>query len=213
MRNKLGNAFFFDPVPSVRRVVFIATPHLGSSYARRCIGRATSSLVRPDPKDEDLHRQLVLSNPGVFTGQMRSRLPNSVDLLEPENRVLLAISKLRFSSQVRYHSIIGTGYHMRGGDGDKVVLVKSAEQAGASSQKLVVAKHTEVHRKPESAAELTRILIENMSSSPIVAPPSPAPAGLAPIRMAPPNPNGPIPIASGFRLLPDPDTPIVSARN
>ncbi|MCP4189809.1 MAG: alpha/beta hydrolase [Planctomycetaceae bacterium] len=213
IKDRLGNAFFFDPVPCVRRVVFIATPHLGSSYARRCIGRVTSSLVKPDPSQVELHRKLILANPGVFTGQMRSRIANSVDLLEPDNRLLLAISRLRYSSQVRYHSIIGTGYHMKGGEGDKVVLVKSAEQAGAASQKLVVAKHSEVHRTPQAAAELTRILIENMSSSPIVAPPTPADPGQPPLRMAPPNPAGPVPIASGFRLLPDPETPVVSARN
>ena len=38
-RKQLERIFFFDPQPSVTRVVFVGTPHRGSSWARRSIGR------------------------------------------------------------------------------------------------------------------------------------------------------------------------------
>ena len=217
LRSKLSEAFFFDPVPFVQRVVFIATPHLGSNYAQRTLGRVTSCLVKPSPQDVEAHRRLIADNPGVFSGQFRKRVPNSVDLLEPENRILLAIYKLRYSPQVKYHSIIGTGYHMKGGEGDKVVLVESAEQAGAASQNLVVARHSEIQRNPNTANDLIRIMTENLSSSPIVAPPSPPTSGppinilfassatVSPAIVAPP------PVVTGFRLIPNPETPALSA--
>src|SRR5262249_19496829 len=45
----LHAAFFFEPSPHVSRVVFIGTPHRGSVFARRPIGRIGSLLVSPPP--------------------------------------------------------------------------------------------------------------------------------------------------------------------
>ena len=41
----LRDSFYFQPVPSVRRVVFIGTPHRGSPWARRLVARAAAALV------------------------------------------------------------------------------------------------------------------------------------------------------------------------
>ena len=45
-RDELYKMFFFEPLPSVKRVVFIGTPHLGSFWAESLYGRLGSSLVR-----------------------------------------------------------------------------------------------------------------------------------------------------------------------
>ena len=46
---RLRRNFFFEPSPFVRRVVFIGTPHGGSSVASQCVGRVASSYVKPAP--------------------------------------------------------------------------------------------------------------------------------------------------------------------
>ena len=41
----LRRSMFFTPVPSVKRVVFLATPHGGSFISGGWIGRLTSKLI------------------------------------------------------------------------------------------------------------------------------------------------------------------------
>ncbi len=155
----IDRLFFFEPVSSVRRVVFIGTPHQGSSIARRFVGRVTSSLVRVTEKDDDSHDQLVANNPGVFTRELRGRIPNSVDLLEPESGVLRAIYTLRVSQHVSLHSIIGTGRPIIGsGAADGVVPVSSARHPGVLSELLVNELHQNLQRNQRSVNELFRIM-------------------------------------------------------
>jgi pimeloyl-ACP methyl ester carboxylesterase len=158
-RLRLERLFFFEPVPSVRRVVFIGTPHQGSSIARRWAGRVTSSLVRVTEKDDDSHARLIENNPGVFTREIRGQIPNSVDLLEPQSGVLRSIYRLRVSKSVQLHSIIGTGRPLIGsGAGDGVVPVSSARHPGASSELLVNELHQNLQKNAKSINELFRIL-------------------------------------------------------
>ena len=44
-RSAVARLLYFEPEPSIRRVVFIAAPHRGSNAANRMIGRLSSSLV------------------------------------------------------------------------------------------------------------------------------------------------------------------------
>ena len=48
-RAALDQLLFFHPLPYVRRVVFIATPHQGSRLANGVVGRFFSGRVRPPP--------------------------------------------------------------------------------------------------------------------------------------------------------------------
>jgi hypothetical protein len=69
---------------------------------------------------------------------------------------------------VRLHSIIGTGgTRLIGEPGDGIVPVSSARQAGACSELLVPARHTELHHDPATMAELQRILRQHAAQSPL----------------------------------------------
>ncbi len=93
-RIELATAFFFEPSECVSSVIFMATPHRGSNYARRLIGRVGSSLVRTTEAQRQEHDKLVRCNPGVFKQEVRKRIPTSIDLLDPDSSLLKAINEL-----------------------------------------------------------------------------------------------------------------------
>lgn len=163
-RRTLTEALFFEPSPSVSRVVFIGTPHRGSALAQLAIGRIGSLLVREPPEVRERHRQVIAANPGVFSRELQRRYPTSVDLLNPSSNLLLAISCLPITPHVQYHSIIGTGCWMIGnGDSDGVVPVDSARLRGATTEMLVTDRHTELPQDPIVIDEIFRILREHAS--------------------------------------------------
>lgn len=158
-RRDLHEAFYFQPSPDIRRVIFIGTPHAGSTWARRPVGRLGSFLVEPTPGTVARHAMLVDNNPGVFVDEFRKRFPTSIDLLEPESQLLAATIRLPFSPYVKLHSIVGTGKQMRNGEpGDGVVPVSSARLHGVVSETFLDAVHDSLHRDPETVAEVVRIL-------------------------------------------------------
>ncbi len=156
---QLASSFFFEPSPGVSRVIFMATPHRGSAFATRAIGRLGSSLVR-EPDDRRMaHRQLIVSNPGVFSDEVSERIPTSIDLLEPESQLLQTIGQLPAACHVQMHSIIGnrccTLLH---GRSDGVVPVSSAKESRSITERMVKATHTGVKQHPESIHEVITIL-------------------------------------------------------
>ncbi len=163
---ELAERCYFDPQPAVRRVIFIATPHAGSSFAARGVGRISSALVEPAPEDSARHAELVAANPGVFTEKFEHRVPTSIDILEPDDATLQAIRTLRMASCVKLHSIIGTGHPaLTGNPGDGVVPVDSARHPCVESERYVDAIHTSILRNPEAQAEIRRILCEHLQAA------------------------------------------------
>ncbi len=166
-RANLADAFFFTPSPDITRVIFIATPHRGSAYARRCIGRLSSSLVEGPPQWRTRQEQLVRDNPGAFREELSKGIPTSVDLLEPSSEILAATNRIYFRPGVQLHSIIGDDrWTLTEGRSDGVVAVSSARLLGVQSERFVDARHTDVQRHPETVQEVTRILFEHAAFCP-----------------------------------------------
>jgi pimeloyl-ACP methyl ester carboxylesterase len=162
MQKRLEDDFFFDPSPLVSRVVFIGTPHHGSSMARRVIGRAASNLVKSLGSEEEEYRQLMDANPDFFYEYIQRSPPTSVDLLEPANPFLEALACMPVSRRVELHSIIGTGGSVLAGEpGDGVVPVSSAHLDGVCSELIVPVRHEKLHHDEATLAELSRILREH----------------------------------------------------
>jgi pimeloyl-ACP methyl ester carboxylesterase len=158
-RASLVESFFFEPVPQVSRVVFIGTPHAGSPWANRPVGRLGSKLVQEPEIMRARREQLINDNPGVFSPEFSRRVPTSIDLLKPDSLLLRATDSLPISRRVSFHTIYGSGYWMLGGgNSDRVVPVNSSILPGAISDKPVHAKHTKLNRNPTSIDELFCIL-------------------------------------------------------
>jgi pimeloyl-ACP methyl ester carboxylesterase len=158
-RAELGSAFFFGPSPDIRRVIYIATPHRGSSDATRCIGRISSALVEERPDWVARHEQLVRDNPCAFRDELRRGIPTSVDLLEPQSCILQATNTLPYNQGVALHSIIGDDrWSPIQGRSDGVVAVSSARIAGVQSELFVDARHSGVQRDSNTVREVICIL-------------------------------------------------------
>jgi pimeloyl-ACP methyl ester carboxylesterase len=157
-RHLLEEALFFNHRPEVKRVIFISTPHRGSKLASGWIGRIGASLIRTPQFLASIYasaKPIEIADPAAR--ELR-RVPNSVDTLEPNDRFVLAVSKLPIAPGVPYHSIIGD----RGrGDGpnssDGVVPYWSSHLDGAQSELIVPSDHMAL-RNPQAIREVERIL-------------------------------------------------------
>lgn len=158
-RDFVRNAFFFEPSPFIKRIVFIATPHDGSGLASRGVGRLASVTVQAPPEASKIHDEVVMLNPGGFWPYFEKKLPTTVDILEPTAPLLRAVRGLRIPCWVTTHSIIGKSHHSPlAGPDDCVVPVASARIEDACSELVVPASHTKVHHHPDTVEELKRIL-------------------------------------------------------
>lgn len=166
VRQFVAPLFFFEPLPFVKRVVFIATPHAGSSLASRAVGRVASVTVRQPPEIRAIHEEIAAANPGVFQGDFENSVPTTVDILEPDSTILQAIKELRTPCWVTTHSVIGTAHQSLTGDADDcVVPASSARLPGTVSEIEVPATHTKVHHQPATVSELERILTQHLHES------------------------------------------------
>ncbi len=165
-RGQLREVFFFRPLPFVKRVVFIGTPHRGASLASRGIGRVTSALAHQSTEADERHRRLVADNPGVFVNWMQRRIPSSVDLLKPDNPLLSTMEKLPVAPDVKLGSIIGVSkLNTPNKPGDGVVLLASAQLPHVASEKLVSESHEQLHRAATTLIEIERLLQEHLQDT------------------------------------------------
>ncbi len=160
-REELQRIFYFEQEPFIRRVVFLATPHHGSSLSPSPPAQLLSRLVQLPKRLLAATRDAREENPGLMRGDT-DQLPTSIDLLSPGSPALELLAHRPAPSGVRYHSIIGvlTGHGKDSSDG--VVPYTSAHVDGAASEVLVPAFHTDVQHHPRSVQEVRRILYEHL---------------------------------------------------
>ncbi len=159
VKTMVGRNYFFEPLPFVKRVVYVATPHRGSALAAVGVGRLASVTVRQPPELQAVHDLAVRLNPGLLRPDFERRLPTTIDVLRPESPSLQVLGRLRPACWVATHSVVGDVHvSVTGGRDDCVVPVASAHTPGALSEIAVPASHTRVHHHPTTIAELQRIL-------------------------------------------------------
>jgi pimeloyl-ACP methyl ester carboxylesterase len=150
--------FVFDPVPFVKRVVYIATPHLGSNWTVQPLGQFSRWLIELPKQVRDDWRVLVRRD---LRFNSPADPPTSLDHLTPGNPIINATASLREATAVSRHSIIGTGYLVPDGYlGDGVVPIVSARRHNVSSERFVRATHSGILRAPDAMTELIRLLRE-----------------------------------------------------
>ncbi len=166
-REKLRRAVFLEPLPFVKRVVFIATPHRGSylssGLARRLAARLVSLPGNLVSRSKDMFQLVAGSDIGRF---LHGRMPTSLDGMSPKNPGLLALADIPVVPGVTAHSIIaveGDGDYHKGRDG--VVAYTSAHVDYAQSEFIVRSYHTCLDQ-PATIEEVRRILHEHLKSLP-----------------------------------------------
>ncbi len=160
--DELKHYLFFEPVPFVRRVVFLATPHRGSELSLGVVGRVGNGLISDSDHIHNLLSRLVRDNPNAFDSRRFRRLPTSIETLEPNSKILKAIELMTPAKGMIFHSIIGSvrpGGEQDGTDG--VVPWTSSHFEGAVSERIVRSDHG-VQKSPEAIREVRRILLEHI---------------------------------------------------
>ena len=160
-RELLREAMFFDPVPNVKRVIFIATPHRGSYQATGWVLNLIRRFIQL-PGTLASRLQSLLFQP-AFAELRMGGLPTSVDNMSPGDPFLKALNDLPIDSHVTAHSIIAVlGEGPITGKTDGVVAYESAHVDGVESEKIVRSGHsTQSH--PETIEEVRRILREHIA--------------------------------------------------
>lgn len=150
-RKLLESMLIFHPDRRVRRVIFIATPHRGSSLADNC--SAFMAGLRPLLVHHrgDLPPYLVkLVDEGKFS---------SIRTLSKNSPALMTLSTL--PPQVPFHSIIGQRWPGPAATGsDNVVPYSSSHLDGARSELIVRSGHN-TFRHQKAVEEVRRILLEH----------------------------------------------------
>jgi pimeloyl-ACP methyl ester carboxylesterase len=158
----LQQAFCYKPVPEVRRVVFITTPHRGSPLASGRLREVGTRLCGGPSRFRQAREMLLASNKhDRFTLGFRGELPTSVNELAPGHALLLALCDLGIDPSVRAHSIIADLRDPPGpGATDGIVPYSSSHLDGVASESLVHGLHICLH-DPAVIREVRRILREH----------------------------------------------------
>lgn len=161
---RLQNNFIFSPPQGVTRIVYMVTPHRGSTFADNWIGRLGQRLIDlPSDMLEEVTRIATLSR-GMFLLnplQLKDEL-TSIRQLSPNSSLVKYMSELRGSPNVPVHSIIGDrGRNDTPNSSDGVVKYHSSHLDWSASEKIVPSGHS-VQDDPASAVELRRILREHL---------------------------------------------------
>jgi pimeloyl-ACP methyl ester carboxylesterase len=164
-REILQRTLFVTPLPFVKRLVFLATPHHGSvltvgGFAEWVAARLRNFIKMP------LKLAGVMSdlsaNPDAFvlsSADATPRLPTSLDQMNPRNPFLRTLASIPLAPGVAANSIIAvkdSGPVEEGGDG--VVNYTSAHIEGVESELVVQSAHS-LQDKPETVEEVRRILL------------------------------------------------------
>jgi pimeloyl-ACP methyl ester carboxylesterase len=160
-RELVTHATIFKPLPFVKRVVFIATPHGGSYQALGFLGRLGSWFVNLPGRFVKMNVELLtLQTQGLYMGTVGG-IPTSITNMTPGNPFIKNLGSVPIADGVVAHSIIAVdsdGPFKDGGDG--VVKYESAHIDGVASEKVVRSSHS-VQGNPETIQEVKRILIEH----------------------------------------------------
>jgi pimeloyl-ACP methyl ester carboxylesterase len=162
----LKNIMFFEHLPYVKRVVFIATPHRGSPMADEWYTRILSGMVDlpatvSDTTAKMAKGSLTESAAAAYT----KKSSNALSLLSPSSIYMQTTNKIPLRSDIPYHSIIGTRRPVMVGEGtsDGIVPYESSHLDFTESEKLVPSGHS-AHEHPLAIEEVKRILHEHINS-------------------------------------------------
>lgn len=162
-RQLLRRALVVEPLPYVRRVIFVSTPHRGSILVSGFIQSLGQRLIKTPAQLTQLGTKLATLNltagQSAQMKQLRGKVPTSVANMKPDNPFLNALHDLPLADGVVGHSIIAVkpGLDVPTGN-DGVVAYTSAHLDGMGSEFVVRDSHT-CQGNPVVVEEIRRILL------------------------------------------------------
>jgi pimeloyl-ACP methyl ester carboxylesterase len=165
-RELLQRSLFFEPLPFVRRVVFIATPHRGSY---RVGGRVNELLQRlitlPFAIISPLQEVVDRRPEAIATRGIENKVPRSTDNMDPDGSFVKTYASIPIAPGIIAHSIIAVGNPEDPQEewSDGVVKYDSAHIDGVASELIVHSGHSTQETSP-TIEEVRRILMENLKA-------------------------------------------------
>jgi len=139
----IRQAFCYEPVPEVRRLIFIATPHRGSPIDRGMVRDLGVRICDRASRFRAARATLLAQNESAFfLAGFRAENPTSAGELAWGHPLLLALSDLGIDPSVRSHSIIADLRNPPGpGASDGIVPYSSSHLECAASEMLFYGHH------------------------------------------------------------------------
>jgi pimeloyl-ACP methyl ester carboxylesterase len=165
-RDLLRRALFFQPLPFVRRVVFVATPQRGSYVAGSWFAHQAARLVRAPLDVTRIVTEVATIDREALSAAALRGTPTAVDNMTPGNPFVRTLADSPIAPGVAAHSIIAIkdGLPSKTAD-DGVVKYESAHIDGVESELIVTSAHS-CQSNPHTMAEVRRILLEHLAASP-----------------------------------------------
>ena len=137
-REQLRRTLFLQPLPFVRRVIFIATPHRGSYEAGSWIAHQVAGFASLPKGFVDVMKDLVTGNPSVVTLSLGG-LPRSINDMTPGNSFVQALAATPVAPGIPVHSIVAvSGNKPLAEDDDGIVKYESAHLDDAKSELVII---------------------------------------------------------------------------
>jgi triacylglycerol esterase/lipase EstA (alpha/beta hydrolase family) len=161
-RAVLRRTKFVTPLPFVKRVVFLATPHRGSQLTVGRIANWIKGFVEVPVAMADAFKDIVTRNRDAMAlsaADSKPRVLTSLDNMSPKNQFLKTLADIPMAEGVTANSIIavkGSGPLEDGEDG--LVAYRSAHLDGVESELVVQSGHS-LQDRPETVEEVRRILL------------------------------------------------------
>jgi triacylglycerol esterase/lipase EstA (alpha/beta hydrolase family) len=160
----LQHALFISPLPFVRRVVFISTPHHGSYVAGNWLVHQFARLIEAPIDLSRRMAEIATLNKDALTAEGLRGAPTAVDNMTPGNRFVQALATLPITPGVVAHSIISVDAEgPPQGKNDGVVEYNSAHIDGVESELVVRSPHS-CQSNPHTIEEVRRILMEHLAA-------------------------------------------------
>jgi hypothetical protein len=158
-RTLLQESMFVEPLPFVRRVIFIATPHRGSYQTGNFLAHYITRFIKLPGELLDVGTNVFQGNADKLKIAVQTGIPTSIDNMTPSNRFIQTLVTIPVAPGVASHSIIavkGDGPVEQGNDG--VVEYTSAHIEPVDSQLVVHSGHS-TQGYPPTVEEVRRILL------------------------------------------------------
>lgn len=165
IKNNMSKALFFKPLPFVKRVIYISTPHRGSFLTKDWVRKFVRFLIT-SPIDlvkggAAKYKQLV-GQVNMPPG-LSDKLPTSLDGMSIGNPMMKVLVETPLAPDVTSHSIIAVlpGEDIKTGN-DGVVEYSSAHIDNVESEYIVRTGHS-AQGYPLTIEEIRRILLQHLS--------------------------------------------------
>ena len=142
-RQLLNKMYRFHSSPWINRVVYIATPHRGSYRIKGIILRLAQTMITMPSVLARVSHDVLTHNPDVIPWKYQGNLPNSIELMVPDNPFLKTLDQTPVRPGVVCDSIIAVSdlnNFKKSTDG--IVAYSSAHITNSHSETLIEDSHS-----------------------------------------------------------------------